>query len=492
MQVIDKKVESESPLRFTVLGHACLLLEYKDIRLLTDPWLIGSCYWRSWWNYPETNQDIIRTINPTHIYISHLHWDHYHGPTLRKFYKYDPTILMPKAATSRMLDDMEKDFKFSKILELEHGKEYSLTNNFRIRSYQFNPFAVDSSLAICAGGTKLLNANDSKVFGLSLKQIVSQYKYFDFVFRSHSSASPNPYCVEGVNPYKTSRSPEDYTKDFIAFSEACKAKFAIPFASSHVYLHKGSKKFNQFYNNPLQVLNGYMKYKHKSKCIIMPAMSSWSSVDGFKINSHNFDSIDEHIETMTNSHAAALEREYAMIDKAEVNLIALERYFKKFLSSLPWFYINFKFGFFLTTNLDDLNANGCLVVVNSKNKRQLTFKNSNYKTLINDNEYNLAFIIRTYPNVINDCAKKYMFNTFTPSKLLRIHSFEKRFTYGTFFNLIDSYENDTYPIRNLLRKRQIMNRIARWREFIDIFYMIYITKIRKFPIYRLWHRLREI
>ena len=33
------------------IGHASILLRNKKNEpvLLSDPWLLGSCYWRSWW-----------------------------------------------------------------------------------------------------------------------------------------------------------------------------------------------------------------------------------------------------------------------------------------------------------------------------------------------------------------------------------------------------------------------------------------------------------
>jgi len=37
---------------FQVLGHAGLFAHLDDTTLLVDPWLLGSCYWRSWWHYP--------------------------------------------------------------------------------------------------------------------------------------------------------------------------------------------------------------------------------------------------------------------------------------------------------------------------------------------------------------------------------------------------------------------------------------------------------
>jgi UDP-MurNAc hydroxylase len=38
---------------FKILSHACLLVKRGKTSLIVDPWISGSCYWRSWWNYPE-------------------------------------------------------------------------------------------------------------------------------------------------------------------------------------------------------------------------------------------------------------------------------------------------------------------------------------------------------------------------------------------------------------------------------------------------------
>ena len=62
------------------LGHASLLIQSTDMKplLLTDPWISGSAYWRSWWlqNYPSDHllNKIIKTPN---VYITHEHPDHF-------------------------------------------------------------------------------------------------------------------------------------------------------------------------------------------------------------------------------------------------------------------------------------------------------------------------------------------------------------------------------------------------------------------------------
>ena len=78
-------------------SHSCLEFRLNKISILFDPWLIGSAYWRSWWNFPEPTpfESLIKEISSCeelYIYITHLHWDHFHGPTLRKLYKLIPKL----------------------------------------------------------------------------------------------------------------------------------------------------------------------------------------------------------------------------------------------------------------------------------------------------------------------------------------------------------------------------------------------------------------
>ena len=49
-------------MKFKILSHAGMTVEGKGKTLLFDPWLIGSCYWRSWWNFPEIDREELREI----------------------------------------------------------------------------------------------------------------------------------------------------------------------------------------------------------------------------------------------------------------------------------------------------------------------------------------------------------------------------------------------------------------------------------------------
>ena len=52
--------------------------------MLIDPWLFGSCYWRSWWHYPPTMEPDAALLSPDFVYLTHHHFDHFHYPSMRR------------------------------------------------------------------------------------------------------------------------------------------------------------------------------------------------------------------------------------------------------------------------------------------------------------------------------------------------------------------------------------------------------------------------
>src|SRR6516164_11760703 len=85
-------------MKFTILSHAGLLVEHAGTRLVCDPWLLGSCYWRSWWNFPEPDPELIAELRADYIYLTHLHWDHFHGPSLRRLFHPATRVLIPRCS----------------------------------------------------------------------------------------------------------------------------------------------------------------------------------------------------------------------------------------------------------------------------------------------------------------------------------------------------------------------------------------------------------
>ena len=71
-------------MRVTVIGHSCLRAETRAGTILVDPWLVGSCYWRSWWHFPPSTEPTDELLAPDFVYLTHHHFDHFHYPSMRK------------------------------------------------------------------------------------------------------------------------------------------------------------------------------------------------------------------------------------------------------------------------------------------------------------------------------------------------------------------------------------------------------------------------
>lgn len=69
-------------MKFQIVSHAGLLVCGGDIQLVCDPWIVGSTYWRSWWNDPPVRRELIDSLKPDFIYLTSVHWDHFQGPSL--------------------------------------------------------------------------------------------------------------------------------------------------------------------------------------------------------------------------------------------------------------------------------------------------------------------------------------------------------------------------------------------------------------------------
>src|SRR5262249_34340738 len=149
-------------------------------RLLLDPWLIGSCYWRSWWHFPKPVDVTPDLFEVDAIYITHGHFDHFHYPSLRKFNR-AVKILIARFATDRMRRAVES-LGFQNIVEMPHGVPYHLEGGITISSYQHG--FDDTAVVIESSGITILNLNDSHVTGLALRQILRRHPRIDFLLRS--------------------------------------------------------------------------------------------------------------------------------------------------------------------------------------------------------------------------------------------------------------------------------------------------------------------
>jgi UDP-MurNAc hydroxylase len=436
-------------MKFKILSHAGLLVDAGGTKLVVDPWILGSCYWRSWWNYPQAAK--FATEDVSFIYLTHIHWDHFHGPSLRKFPE-STTVLIPKAFSTRLLDDLA-DFHFKHVIELPHGKTIQLGRDLWVTSYQFD---IDSTLVIQDGQTTIVDMNDCKLAGWPLRHVMRRHPKVDFMLRSHSSAQPYPFCFEAEDQEDLRfRNNEDYVSDFVASAKFLKARYAVPFASNHCFLHKETWRYNDTVVNPLHVKDYFDAHKPAgTDCVVMVAGDSWDDQAGFQLQQQDFfTNREQHLREYAEEMAPALEAQYQKEQKIKMQFKDFEKYFCKLMNSLPWF-SRFFFKAIVEFELEGQPDTHWVLDFDKKQVYQSTCEVPN-----------ASIRFRVHPLVLKDCAQKGMLTVFLPSKRMTV-KLKKGCVkdYLILSKVFDLFDYRYLPISGMLTVRSLANWARRWRE----------------------------
>ncbi|NCX94902.1 MAG: hypothetical protein EBX41_00585 [Chitinophagia bacterium] len=441
---------------FKVLSHAGLLVEHNNVTLICDPWILGSCYWRSWWNYPPVSKELVNSLKPNFIYLTHIHWDHFHGPSLEKFDKNTPFIV-PKGNYSRIKVDLVK-LGFKNVIELKHGETYKLTDNFTITSYQFGIF-LDSAALIEADGVKLLNLNDSKHMGSTLKQIVDKHYPIDFVFRSHSSANSRLSYHIFDKPEEKTDDIQKYIEDFACTVRASGARYAVPFASNHCHLHKDTYSFNHYIQDPALVKKYFEANNITTpKLQVMLSGDSWSKETGFSISDKDwFTEKEKILEEYRNEYAEKLNTFYQKEERTKLPFKVMQNYFKKLADATPGF-IRSRFKGQKFTYVLRLTDDKHLLF-------DVDFYNGEVTELTSYSDEANPIQIHTTAYIMQQCIVFNIFSHMSIGKRVfyRVRSDKKKYMemLNTVFNL---YEYDIIPLKNNFSDRSIETWRLRWRE----------------------------
>jgi hypothetical protein len=211
------------------MAHATLVVSENDIPIVaTDPWLIGSVYWRSWWleKYPTPEEiDVVRRSK--YLYVTHSHPDHFHWPSLRLLGP--KKVLNPRFPRYSVVDFLRSHKYPCQILE--PFRWYGLSEKVRACSI---PVPVDDSILIVeTPHATIVNINDSSPRRSLLERIRSQCINSGntlIVLRSYSPASA------GAATYRNGkRAPLKSKQDFVLvaqrMAETLGARYFVPFAS---------------------------------------------------------------------------------------------------------------------------------------------------------------------------------------------------------------------------------------------------------------------
>jgi UDP-MurNAc hydroxylase len=436
-------------MKFTIIGHACLLIEAGGERMLIDPWLVGSCYWRSWWHHPQARADLVEPASTSAIYYTHEHPDHLHHPSLRRFPR-EVRILIPRFPVGRMAPLLSAR-GFSRIEEVPHGG-LARVGPLEIRSYQYG--LDDSVVVVSDGETTLVNLNDAKSSGRALEQIRRRHAPIDFLFRSHAPAQSYPFCYSADVPGDLSLLGRDhYTRSFAAAVRVLRPRWAIPFASNVCYLHPESRAQNASMVSPADVVSACAGRLESSEVIAMYPGDSWDRDRGFVCDPARVpEPAEAAAARLANEHATALSR-YAAEENAiePIDAQVLGRYLDAFMRSVPWA-LRRAYPARVAFKLTD----GTHLIADLGRARSIR---------VPEPTAEIHSLVDVNLRLLRDAVEKRCMNLVGISKRVHVHLRRGGLVHdAAFWGLLALYELEYLPLRKVFTPRAARALTARWRE----------------------------
>jgi UDP-MurNAc hydroxylase len=463
-----------SSTEITTISHASLLINSGQKKLIIDPWLIGSCYWRSWWNYPPVDRNSLDNLKVDAVYITHVHWDHWHGPTLKKFFSKDTLIITHEEPNKRSINDLIA-IGFKNVKLLKHGQTFEI-GDIKITPYQFGLFLNDSAVVIETPDMKLLNANDCKIAGTSLRSIIKKHGTFDFALRSHSSANDR-VCYTLKSKEFSFDDKDHYSRSFALFMNAVKPKYAVPFASNHCHLHKDVYSMNNLINDPFKLEKYLNEYNllNDVELKIMLSGDSWSSEKGFTINQESkiyFENKEIHLAKYRDAVSSKLDAFYTIENKIKPNSRIIEM-FEAQISTIPKF---------LRLRLGDFSYQMILFNDYGEYHYVVTPKNASVEQC--DSTMQLGATIRIPIKIFLDSVAMNMFHHSSISKRNQyiFETEQQLIQYERFQDLLEYVELEVFPLRIKYIGNLIKSYARRWREVI-VYVQAFLLKRKGMPIY---------
>lgn len=319
----------------TVIGHSCLRIKTRAGTVLIDPWLSGSCYWRSWWHFPPSAEPDAEMFSPDWIYLTHHHFDHFHYPSMRRMDR-SAKVMIPRFGVQAMVDEV-KSLGFESPQELAHGRVVELDAGVRVASYQYG--FDDTTFVVAEDGDVVIDINDCKIRRRSLSQIRREFGRPTLACKSHSFAQSYPVLYESEDPEQLRLvSRDSYIDDFHDVMSGLQPRFAVPFGSMVGFLHPDSRPVNEHLVTPHMVVDGVAERGgiEGTEVITMAPGDSWDSEAGFtRSDADWYSDRCRHLEDLLEVHGPKIDERKAQERGVTVDWGDFEPYLSGFVREVP-------------------------------------------------------------------------------------------------------------------------------------------------------------
>jgi UDP-MurNAc hydroxylase len=450
-----------------------MLVRRGTTSVIVDPWLVGSCYWRSWWNFPQAhvNEDDLADVG--FVVLSHIHWDHWHGATIKKYLK-DKVFILPDETGLRSERDL-RAIGVNRIIRAKHGQRIHLGNGVDVVCYLFGFHLNDAAIVVTTPEAKLLNVNDAKIAGRPLRHLVDRHGPFDFAFRSHSSANARVCFRIADEPDQQQDDGLHYARSFKLFMDAVQPRYAVPFASNHCHLHQDTFHYNSIVTNPLRLreqLDAFGGLNHSELKVMVPG-SAWSSSTGFMLGPEDvFRDVDQSLEAYRQSLQPTLDAYYAKEEAVQIN----DRLFARFFTLLD------RTPFWHRYKLRNFKAVFEFSYPSGRTQHYLIEPFRKNATPISASAADGAPIRMRFPAIVlRDSVYLNMFTHALISKrcLFTASSQTAMASIHQFLAVLIKAELELYPLSRAYLTRWALTYIARWREltvYVDAGWRVFVQR----------------
>ena len=395
-------------MKITYITHACLLIEIKGIKILTDPWLKGPCWGGSLWHYPTHNYTIKKIPKPDYIFFSHGHDDHFHEETIKTFPKswLSTKILVANFKEKWWAEAVNS--KFSNVKYLDHNETYSLNDNTKLQLFINDRGEPDCSIRIFNKKNNIFFQTDNLMSFKEAKRIGNIQKIdMAFVIPFLTGVFPGFYKWDTETLISLGKQKLNQSLDYCyKMITNLKPKYVVPYACDLGYL---GEKFhiNLIHtHNKKDLKEKLIKKKSKIKTILM------GSEDYLKINGsikfsisrkdeNEFEKLIRFANEIGPLQKKNLEEERKIKNPNLNNLVSI---FKKNLDRNIKFADNFNFRTLISINEEDKNKK---IIIDLKKKKI-------NQVITNYNKYNPNLIVNIESSKVrNLLLKKYPMNFLT-------------------------------------------------------------------------------
>ena len=275
-------------MKITLVSHASVIIESHGLRIWTDPWLDGKVFNESWSLFPPAAFDPAILDGIDYLWISHIHPDHFHIPSLNSLapeFKRRVKVLFQDNHADQVFAAMKK-CGYENFQVLGHRKQTALSEDTAVYSYSVG--TLDSCLGVIEPEGALFNVNDCRLNATDCRRVKSDIGRVDTVLSQFSLAVYN-----GLQPREShlSRGAAAVLEKIFENHANLGAKVTIPFASLMRFSLVDNRYMNGFANRPrdvwefahrrglgVAILFPGDSYNSSASCDSTPALAKYDAV----------------------------------------------------------------------------------------------------------------------------------------------------------------------------------------------------------------------